>query len=1258
MNGKEDKAKKHKAKSRVCPAPTGQEDDLFELEEKKLRNNKSTAKKFQMGGMDKNKLNVISNIKAGTAKWRKYITSKRKTVVSVKKITDQTKRFRDGDSAFDRRKTGGIGLTFDVDDVDVCDASMTSTQKHIVVAHNRNLIEYFARLSLSGDDNESINLEYVETVLKNGADIDCTDKYGQSIFHEAARTWHLDVAKFLLEHGANLDQPDNYGRTPLHIAAAVDYPEMVKFLIANGAKKEARTKEEWQTPVHFAARNDACSSLKALIKCDCNYKEVRDYKGRTPLHVAAELGMCLYLSRLTHTNTARFYLYCNYKEVRDYKGRTPLHVAAELDRSETARLLLELDDPALAGVEDNSGQSAIAWMITKMPTVAKLALSQFHSTDRANRKQYYYLNRLDPRKPELLSAWLSAQHACLSVACCHLSDDHREVHPQTALQVIAMYKQFDLVTHAAVYRLIRIKWKHFGMYRAVFNTLLNLVFILLWSAFGIVLNFNERYDYKLPEQWWRIVLLGGAVILTGWQIIDEMREFYQSRRHHNNWKEWREAEIKRDIKFCHPRWPEEEKYLQQEINNLDDVTPQYFNDFWNIFDWICYALLLVSLLTHVIDVGAHSSFRARLHVRIMAITIILLWLRLMKNLRSFAKLGPFIVMLGHMADDVFKFFFLYLQFYIPFACAFWMIFGGTRIPEAVLSFQNASDFSMSVAGLGSPGSLMFSLFRLTLVDDYDFDGMKQVDSVMCYILVGFWLALSAILMLNLFIALLSDTFQRVYDNAKANAMMQKAIAILSIEERLSGKQRLKFRTYLHSKCAPEEDFYDDDATTVGEEDLKKVTFQIKDQLDELEEMLRGDGVEDDNDSESSMQQTQTGRKLVSMSHFEKTVASLQTEVKEVHDQQVNMADRFQHDLSSIKSLLKEMIFQQQQQQQQPLHTGSRQGVVFDRPTTGHQGLTRHDSLIRRAPRMDAEVDDECNWCTCDETCDSSDKIDESCDKNDDNSDKTFDSSDKTHERSDKTYESSDKTTDYSDKTQDSSDKAHDSSDKTNDSSDKANYSSDKTFDSSDKTHDSSDKTTDCSDKTDDSTDKTHESSDKTTDCSDKTHDSSDKTHDSSDKTDDSSDKADYSSDKTHDSSDKTTDSSDKTNDSGDKTDDSSDKADDSSNKTDDTSYKISDSSDKIGDSSDKTYNSDDETDDCNSDKLSDCDDKTNDNSCCCVDRRRSEKKRKGDLEKLRHQLAEKGQGSRVNSLSSVGFRPSAPDVPTIEVSDVSSSDEV
>ena len=37
--------------------------------------------------------------------------------------------------------------------------------------------------------------------------------------------------------------------------------------------------------------------------------------------------------------------------------------------------------------------------------------------------------------------------------------------------------------------------------------------------------------------------------------------------------------------------------------------------------------------------------------------------------------GPFIVMLGKLTWDVLRFLYLYLEFYIPYACAFWMIFG-------------------------------------------------------------------------------------------------------------------------------------------------------------------------------------------------------------------------------------------------------------------------------------------------------------------------------------------------------------------------------------------------------------------------------------------------------------------------------------------------------------------------------------------------------------------------------------------------------
>ncbi len=46
------------------------------------------------------------------------------------------------------------------------------------------------------------------------------------------------------------------------------------------------------------------------------------------------------------------------------------------------------------------------------------------------------------------------------------------------------------------------------------------------------------------------------------------------------WKEWRLDEIHRDLKYAHPRWPEEEQYLVQEMDEIDKLQPNYFNDFW------------------------------------------------------------------------------------------------------------------------------------------------------------------------------------------------------------------------------------------------------------------------------------------------------------------------------------------------------------------------------------------------------------------------------------------------------------------------------------------------------------------------------------------------------------------------------------------------------------------------------------------------------------------------------------------------------
>eukprot|EP00062_Callorhinchus_milii_P017712 gi/632970450/ref/XP_007901656.1/ PREDICTED: transient receptor potential channel pyrexia-like [Callorhinchus milii] len=605
--------------------------------------------------------------------------------------------------------------------------------------------------------DSKIDLHYLDSMLENGANINATDRYGQGVLHGAAHVWHPDVARYFIERQADVTIADNYGVTPLHVAAAVDYPEMVAFLLDIGGK------------------NNILITTGMM---------------QTPLHYAAKYDAIDSLKCLLKHKADM--------KARDYKQRTPLQLAAELDRSEAARLLVGFQ--ADAGVYDNTGQLCLTLMVANMPPVANVALDQFFIKDRANRKQYFKLNVLVPQPSE--------------------NNDSRT---KSFLEVIVQYRQLDLIMHPVVQKLIEIKWKHFGMRGVTIHLTLNILFIISWTILGIASTLTgiNQQRYKLPEDWWKILVALVAVGLTLYQITDEFIEIHASKRKFSQWKEWRNQEIMKDLNLCHPRWPEEKTYLKKELSALDDMHPNYLRDFWNLFDWLCYLLIFTVIVTHVADLLMENPNLHTSHVRLFAVAIIFIWLRLMKHVRAIRSLGPFIVMLGKISVDILKFLFLYGEFFVPYACAFWIIFGGL------------------VPNMTTVPQMLFTIFRITLVDDYGFDDMYGQDSVMAYFLCGTFLGLSSILCINLLIALLSDTFQRVYDNATANAAMQQASIVMQIEEHLNQKDKNKFCDFIHESCAPLGIFFDDDMTTDQEADLKKVTIQIKEELDDIAAVIKG-----------------------------------------------------------------------------------------------------------------------------------------------------------------------------------------------------------------------------------------------------------------------------------------------------------------------------------------------------------------------------------------------------------------------------------
>ncbi|XP_061602012.1 polycystin-2-like [Cololabis saira] len=372
-------------------------------------------------------------------------------------------------------------------------------------------------------------------------------------------------------------------------------------------------------------------------------------------------------------------------------------------------------------------------------------------------------------------------------------------------------------------KLIQVKWNLYGRLGAWLRLIFNFLFNVSWTTVAISVSVHRDSPdrYVLPKDWWRVLLVVMAILLTLLEVFREVQDILVSRRKLRRWRQWEERRLHDDLRCCHPMWPQEIHFLLQQLKRVQRTRGSYSLDLWNVCDWLVYCLLITSFIVHLADVFHPVDFLHVLSLRLFSITVIFLWLRLMKHVRAFRLMGPFIVMLGNIVGDVMRFLFLYLVIFIPYACSFWIIFGG----------------SASVPSMQSVSGLLFSLYRITLVDEYEFAAMATVDAVMAPLLCGSFLAASSILCVNLLVALLTETFQRVYDNSQANAVMQQAAVILQLDESLPCLRRFYDNQYISKHCSPLVD--DITGSCRRHQELGSVPAQIKETLDRFL-VLQGD----------------------------------------------------------------------------------------------------------------------------------------------------------------------------------------------------------------------------------------------------------------------------------------------------------------------------------------------------------------------------------------------------------------------------------
>ena len=195
--------------------------------------------------------------------------------------------------------------------------------------------------------------EIVKILISHGSDLEKQTDDQCTPLHLAAMLGNIEIAKILLQNSANINAKGEYGRSPLIAAIKDDKIEMAKFLIENNADLEARTIEQ-KTPLMACAIKNLLELGHHLIKYKANLESSCE-DGAKALHYAIACNQKQFVilllengakidSRITSRNETALHVAVDHRnldicKVLVYQGAnvnarnknqfTPLHTAIE-----------------------------------------------------------------------------------------------------------------------------------------------------------------------------------------------------------------------------------------------------------------------------------------------------------------------------------------------------------------------------------------------------------------------------------------------------------------------------------------------------------------------------------------------------------------------------------------------------------------------------------------------------------------------------------------------------------------------------------------------------------------------------------------------------------------------------------------------------------------------------------------------------------------------------------------------------------------
>jgi ankyrin repeat protein len=123
----------------------------------------------------------------------------------------------------------------------------------------------------------SNDVESLRKLSADGTNLECGNRFGETIIHLACRRSHRDLLKFLIDDvGVSVRVCDDYGRTPMHDACWRAEPdlELLDMLIDRAPELLMLSDKRGHTPLDYARREHWSVLVPFLLERTAKFQPV------------------------------------------------------------------------------------------------------------------------------------------------------------------------------------------------------------------------------------------------------------------------------------------------------------------------------------------------------------------------------------------------------------------------------------------------------------------------------------------------------------------------------------------------------------------------------------------------------------------------------------------------------------------------------------------------------------------------------------------------------------------------------------------------------------------------------------------------------------------------------------------------------------------------------------------------------------------------------------------------------------------------